>query len=539
MFAKATKTFVKEVDCGGDLISVSSLNNLDKLQFLNLVTKKKKTWCWQNPKYHLSSVSLNDVLAEDMHEPIKPVIAESDFVKYEGKFEDCIRGSIETSLGRINLGTGGSDVVESLSSFGNLKKQDVDLHKLMKDVKGRSINLQTPLLEQMVEKKNDVLCILTEKILTTQKCLVSEHIQKQEKLAGMVGISTKIIKVSVSENGNMIKNSNVVLEIPAPTTIAYAVIELYIKRNGQFELCLLHDQQGGFERGTMEEPSYHSLAFKDACCPHLFDVVDNEKLSGPESPIPGGVSLNILSKDILQLKTQFQPFMNLSEEKQRALYQMVCDFLLHEETVMQLENVQVASPTQPWMVSEQVKQSCLILLNIWIEILNNFQGFKLDSIYSEGSPGIIAMEELKSPEKPCLEEFLQLVGVQLQSKQQIHNKELFLAAHFLLSALAELSSYSLVLLLACCDLQLVRILYCLPNMISEDGTLTLGDPILAPLADPRRFRIAQKLFALSNINLEMIDSSIKAATMKKSHFSPIVLYIALNGLYALGYEKDI
>ncbi|XP_039198018.1 gasdermin-E isoform X2 [Crotalus tigris] len=502
MFAKATKTFVKEVDCGGDLISVSSLNNLDKLQFLNLVTKKKKTWCWQNPKYHLSSVSLNDVLAEDMHEPIKPVIAESDFVKYEGKFEDCIRGSIETSLGRINLGTGGSDVVESLSSFGNLKKQDVDLHKLMKDVKGRSINLQTPLLEQMVEKKNDVLCILTEKILTTQKCLVSEHIQKQEKLAGMVGISTKIIKVSVSENGNMIKNSNVVLEIPAPTTIAYAVIELYIKRNGQFELCLLHDQQGGFERGTMEEPSYHSLAFKDACCPHLFDVVDNEKLSGPESPIPGGVSLNILSKDILQLKTQFQPFMNLSEEKQRALYQMVCDFLLHEETVMQLENV-------------------------------------LDSIYSEGSPGIIAMEELKSPEKPCLEEFLQLVGVQLQSKQQIHNKELFLAAHFLLSALAELSSYSLVLLLACCDLQLVRILYCLPNMISEDGTLTLGDPILAPLADPRRFRIAQKLFALSNINLEMIDSSIKAATMKKSHFSPIVLYIALNGLYALGYEKDI
>lgn len=72
MFAKATKTFVKEVDCGGDLISVSSLNNLDKLQFLNLVTKKKKTWCWQNPKYHLSSVSLNDVLVEDIHEPIKP-----------------------------------------------------------------------------------------------------------------------------------------------------------------------------------------------------------------------------------------------------------------------------------------------------------------------------------------------------------------------------------------------------------------------------------------------------------------------------------
>ncbi|XP_070585164.1 gasdermin-E [Erythrolamprus reginae] len=501
MFAKATKTFVKEVDSGGDLISVSSLNNLDKIQFLNLVTKKKKTWCWQNPKYHLSSVSLNDLLSEDMREPIKPVIAESDFVKYEGKFEDCIRGSIDTSLGRINLGTGGSDVVESLSSFGNLKKQEVNLHKLMKDVKGRSINLQTSLLEQMLERKNDVLCILIQKILTTQKCLISEHVQKEEKLAGMVGISTKIIKVSVNENGNMIKNSNVVLEIPALTTIAYGVIELYIKRDGQFELCLLHDQQGGFERGPTEGPSYHSSAFKDACCPHLFDVVDSEKLSGPESPIPSDASLNILSKDVLQLKTQFQPFMNLEEEKQRSLYQMVCDLLLHEEMVMQLENV-------------------------------------FDSICTEGSPSNIAMEEFKSPEEPCLEKFLQLVGVHLHSKQQIHNKELFLATHFFLSALAELSSYSLWLLLACRDLQLVPTLCSLPNMTSEDGTVTLADPLLSPLADPGKFRIAQRLFALSNINLEMTESSIKAATMKKSNFSPIILYIALNGLYALGYEKD-
>ncbi|XP_063159843.1 gasdermin-E isoform X2 [Candoia aspera] len=429
MFARATKTFVKEVDCGGNLISVSSLNNLDKLQFLNLVTKKKKTWCWQNPKYHLSSVTLNDVLVQDTHEPIKPVILESDFVKYEGKFEDGIRGSIETSFGRINLGTGGRDIVESQSSFGNLKKQEVDLHKLMKDVKGRSINLQTSLLQEMLERKHDVLCILTEKILTTQKCLISEHIQKEEKLAGMVGISTKIIKVSVSENGKVIKNSNVVLEIPAPTAVAYSVIELYIKRDGRFELCLLHDQEGGFERWAIEGPSYHSLAFKDACCPHLLDVVDNEKLPGPESPIPSGASLSILSKDDLQLKTQFQPFMNLSREKQRALYQIVYDLLLHEETVMQLENV-------------------------------------LENICSKDRPGILVMEELKSPEEPCLEEFLQLIDVHLQSRQLIHNKELFLAVHLLLSALAELSSYSLVLLLACCDLQLVPTLCFL---MLEDG----------------------------------------------------------------------
>lgn len=137
------------------------------------------------------------------------------------------------------------------------------------------------------------------------------------------------------------------------------------------------------------------------------------------------------------------------------------------------------------MISEQAKQSCLILLKIWIgnfkvhfkkcskkpfpyccerniiEVLGQSEVkldlinfilsmiksahcvcslfilfLQLDSICSEGNPGNIAMDELKSSEKPCLEEFLQLVGVHLQSKQQIHNKELFLAAHFLLSALA-------------------------------------------------------------------------------------------------------
>nr|XP_034985106.1 gasdermin-E isoform X2 [Zootoca vivipara] len=438
MFAKATKNFVREIDCGGDLIPVSRLNNLDKLQFLNLVTKKKKTWCWQKPKYHLLSVTLNDVLAKD--EPIKPVVVESDFVKYEGKFEDYVKGNIETSFGTINLGAGGRGVVESQLSFGNLKKQEADLQKLMKDVEGKAINLHNTLLQQMLERKHEVLCILTERIVTTQKCLISEHIQTEEKMASMVGIKTKVIKVSVSENGNVIKDSNVILEIPAPTAIAYAVIELYIKRDGQF--------------------------------------------------------------DALQLKTHFQPFMKLSEEKQGTLYQLLCDFLLQEEMVTELEDV-------------------------------------LDQICTEDKPELLVMVESKPPVQKNIEDFLQLVGIRLRSKQflqkdPLSNKELLLAAHILLSAIAELSDYALVLLRACCELQVVPALCCLPNVTSADGTLTLADPALAPLADTQRFQIAQRLFALSNINLEMTESCIKAVTMKKPRFSPIILYIALYGLRALG-----
>ncbi|KAH0627381.1 hypothetical protein JD844_003010 [Phrynosoma platyrhinos] len=537
MFAKATKNFVKEVDSGGDLIPVPNLNNLDKLQFLSLVTKKKKTWCWQKPKYHILSVTLNDVLAKG--EPIEPgtdnceivsldqssernasdlgdysqafiplfsrgdkhpfnfkdgschihpsvtrtylaafhrtstgqkwatdelkmgecVVAESDFVKYEGKFEDYVTGSIETSFGRINLGAGGKGVVKSQSSFGNLKKQEADLQKLMKDGSGnRAINVQHTLLQQMLERKHEVLCILTERIITTQKCLISEHVQTEEKIASMVGISTKIIKVSVSENENMIKDSNVILEIPAPTAIAYSVIELYIKRDGQFEFCLLHEHQGGFEREITEGSSYPPLAFKDTLYPHLLDAVDNEKQSGLASPIPSGASLSILTKDVLHIKTKFQPFVNLSEGKQEALYRILCELLLHEDVVTQLEDVKVPP---------------------------------------------------------------------------LQNKELLLAAHILLSAVAELSDYALVLLRACCDLQVLPTLCCLPDMTSRDGTVTLKDPMVAPLADTGRFWLVQRLFALSNINLEMTESSIRAVTMKKPRFFPIILYIALYGLCAL------
>jgi len=44
-------------------------------------------------------------------------------------------------------------------------------------------------------------------------------------------------------------------------------------------------------------------------------------------------------KDLSRLKTQFQPFVKLPEDKQRALYKTLCELLLHEEMVTALEDV--------------------------------------------------------------------------------------------------------------------------------------------------------------------------------------------------------
>lgn len=50
-------------------------------------------------------------------------------------------------------------------------------------------------------------------------------------------------QVSVTESGNF-KDENVVLEIPAPTAIAYGVVELFVKQDAHFgelvALSLLH-----------------------------------------------------------------------------------------------------------------------------------------------------------------------------------------------------------------------------------------------------------------------------------------------------------
>lgn len=59
----------------------------------------------------------------------------------------------------------------------------------------RTINLKSPLLQQVLERRNEVLCVLTEKIVTTQKCVVSEHVQVEEKCGSMAGIRTKTVQV--------------------------------------------------------------------------------------------------------------------------------------------------------------------------------------------------------------------------------------------------------------------------------------------------------------------------------------------------------
>ncbi|XP_036897177.1 gasdermin-E [Sturnira hondurensis] len=490
MFAKATKNFLKEVDDGGNLIAVSSLNDSDKLQLLSLVVKKNRFWCWQRPKYQFLSVSLGDVLTEGQF--LSPVVVESDFVKYEGKSENRVSGSIETALGKVTMNAGGKGQVESQSSFGSLRKQEVDLQQLLRDAAERTINLKSPLLQQVLERRNEVLCVLTEKIVTTQECVVSEHIQVEEKCGGMVGIQTKTVQVSAVEDGTITKGTNVVLEIPASTTIAYSVLELYVKLDGQFEFCLLRGKCGGFELERRDLIFLDPLPFREFA---LRDMPD----AGPSAP---DEPLSVLKQVTLPLERAFHPFGRLPEQERTALSGVLQVVLSDEELLVVLE------------------QLC-------------------DDMVSGLPPPLAVLGELKPPQRQNLTAFLQLVGCSVQGECPdpqgvVSNQKLFATAYFLVSALAEMPDNAAALLGTCCKLQIIPTLCHLLRALSAGGDPDLGETALAPLRDTERFGIAQRLLATANVNLERRQSSVKAVTCQVPNISPLVLYISLSGLHALG-----
>uniref|UniRef100_A0A8D0VBZ9 Gasdermin E n=1 Tax=Sus scrofa TaxID=9823 RepID=A0A8D0VBZ9_PIG len=467
MFAKATKNFLREVDTGGNLTAVSNLNDSDKLQLLSLVTKKRRFWCWQKPKYQFLSVTLGDVLTED--QILSPVVVESDFVKYEGRFENHTRGALKTALGKAKLTLGGKGFVESQSSFGTLRKQEVDLQQLIRDAQGRTIDLKNPVLQQVLERKNEVLCVLTQKIVTTQKCVISEHVQMEK--CGVVGIQLKTVQVSVMDRGNISKGSNVVLEIPALTTLAYGVIELYLRVDGQFVPLL----EFGF-----------------------WDMTDAlQGASVVDEP------LGVLKQVTWLLKRNVHPFAELPEQQQTALNDVLQEVLFDEEMLVVLEQV-----------CDSVASSRLL-------------------------PPLAGLGELKPSQQQKLMAFLQLVGCSVQGgvpdpEDVVSNRKLFSTAYLLVSALAEMPDNAAVLLGTCCKLQIIPTLCHLLYALSDEGMSDLEDPMLAPLKDAETLEMVQHLFALADINLEMLQSSVQATASKDPAVLPLILYISLNGLCALG-----
>lgn len=187
MFAKATANFVRQIDPDGTLISVSRLNDSDKLVPMALVVKRNRFWFWQQPKYQPSGFTLSHLLLGDKE--LTPDVSESDFLSYEGRFGDNLSGKLDAKAGNVSVNLEGRGSSRLQSSFGKLKKQDVDIQKLLLASNDRMVDMQHILVQQC-QKHTEVFAVLKERVLTTIPCSISEQVQEQgtcQRVLGLLG----------------------------------------------------------------------------------------------------------------------------------------------------------------------------------------------------------------------------------------------------------------------------------------------------------------------------------------------------------------
>lgn len=468
MFAKATKNVVSEIETEGSLIPVSRLNDSDGLVPLALVIKRNRFWFWQRPKYLPSDFKLNDVLVGD---PINPVVVETDFLTYNGKVVDSKTGSATADLGPGSINVGGTGSSKLQSSFGNLKKQEVDVQKLLQDSKSRVLDLQHPLIQQTREMQREVLAVVKERIFTTQPCTVTEEVQESGTCTGMFGFN-KTIKVLVNDKGKSFVeyDTNVSINIPTKTTIAYSVIELEVNNTGRYELCLLSNVKGGFE----------------------VDATVKMKQANLVNAVPGKTTSK-LQRELEGLQGQFAVLSKLPSSTRCSLFQQICLLLQNSAAISLLEDA-------------------------------------LENLCDGTQPDPSVLDEV-----PALKATLKLVqkaaGSNSAGKQT--KPSALTATHLLFSSLDEMTDSALFELGSCCSYTTLQaLLHIVQNMASSKKS-SWKDAALAVLANEKVFKKIIALFASCNVTLLKEKDSLVTKISNPQDRLPLMLCIAVKGLASL------
>ncbi|XP_030002330.1 gasdermin-E-like [Sphaeramia orbicularis] len=257
MFSKATANIVRQIDPEGSLIHVSRLNDSQKLFPMALVVKRNRFWAWQRPKYQPTDFSLGDLLQGN--EKLSPGVSEEDFLTYSGAHMDRITGKVETQAGPVSATLEGRGSYNLQSSFGKLKKKELDVKRLVRDSETRMVNMQHMLMQQL-EKKAEVLAVVKDIVITAESCSIKQTKKEQcalQGVLGLVGLLGSFLKVCVSDRSSIHLDSDESLEIPPGTVVAYSVRELEIKSNGHFMICLQPGTIGGIESDSVSHWNSH------------------------------------------------------------------------------------------------------------------------------------------------------------------------------------------------------------------------------------------------------------------------------------------
>ncbi|XP_028972406.2 pejvakin [Esox lucius] len=223
MFAAATKNFVKQVGDTGRLIPVPSLSEADRYQPLSLVTRKRKRHFWKKTKYASTPFSLKDILVGEKE--ITAGVSSYQLLNYEDKSDVSLNGRLGNHLmNDVGFNISGSDSVAVKASFGIVTKHEVEVPTLLKELNSRKVDLDHCLIRQSKESGRSVLCVVMESIRTTRQCSLTVH-------AGMRGTTMRF----QIDDGRNPRGRDKAIVIPAHTTIAFSIFELYFRLDGRLD----------------------------------------------------------------------------------------------------------------------------------------------------------------------------------------------------------------------------------------------------------------------------------------------------------------
>ncbi|KAM7384011.1 hypothetical protein PAMA_011385 [Pampus argenteus] len=482
MFSKATANFVRQIDPEGSLIHVSRVNNSDKLVPMALVVKRNRIWFWQRPKYQPTDFTLSDLLLGD--KVLSPGVSATEFLSYNGTFGDKHSGKLDTEVSSASVTLEGRASTLLQSSFGKLRKEELHVKKLLHDSNDSLVDMQHVLVQQL-EKRADVLAVVKERILTTSPCTITQTKKEGCTIQGVLGLVGKLgssVKVCVKDSNNIEMDSDVSLEIPSGTVIAYSILELDIKKNGNYEICLQPGTVGGFEADMIKSWSSE-------------DFLNIDRMDGKcnEERIWEKISFSA-SQNGSQEKDLF-PLAELPQSTRRVL------FLKLQETLRD--------------------SVALTYLQCYLE----------EDLCSYETLNIEQQEDLSESQRKLVSAILDCIGTGGPAKksQSGHSARL-LAAHLLVSAMEELPDETQSLLSESPPdfLEAFNTLMCMLKKSSQSLSMQ-SLPVL--LQDNQNFQLAEQLLSSTNVLMRRDTDSLWVVTGGELAVLPLVL--STHGLFLL------
>ncbi|XP_057210741.1 gasdermin-E-like [Triplophysa rosa] len=522
MFERATKQLVRQIDPNGVLIA-PSLNDSKKLKLLAVVLKKPKVWFWQKAKYRPTAFTLNDLLEKG---EINPVRDEKEFLKYEATYKSAASGSVEVGNETVSLNVTGRGRSKLSLSLGTLKKEDMNIPKLLNESKNKKVDLTHSLIQQSSKMKR-IFTLLKERIFTTCECSISYTGLQQGSCYSAFGKYSEM--ALMKESGELRYDSDVALNIPPGTVMAYSVIEMSISNDGYFELRVEPD---GIEADdTSKNPG-------------------SSEVDGPWAlqEIQKVSSLSSLERALSDVQTRFCVLTDLTSECRSTLLLHLREILLDRPSLSVLvDRLEVLNSGEAPLLQNELLDNKSHFISEVLDLLksepHNQSGKTAASVPNQNGSQIstanhsASASELNgsSPraekQNGCHTDVSHQNGCSTKSSKQ--NKQILMAMHMLLSAVEELTDAGLQLLESFCTSEGLRSLQDLVNLLMANSEPLSKDAIPVFLQKDDEFHRVVDLFKSCDVLVKREDDLMFADITCEKGFLPFVLCIAISGLACL------